>query len=57
MGQNEGLRIAVVGLGFGRIWVPAYRDHPDVKEVVICDVNKELLDHVGEEYGIECHRS
>ena len=43
-----GLRIAVVGLGFGAKFVPIYLDHPDVASVVICDKDEGRLQTVGE---------
>lgn len=46
------LRIAVVGLGFGDVFVPAYRDHPDVDEVFPVDVNEQRLRETCEKYGL-----
>jgi predicted dehydrogenase len=37
------LRVAVVGLGFGEEFVPIYRDHPDVEEVIPVDTDHERL--------------
>ena len=39
-----GLSVAVVGLGFGAEWVPAYARHPDVSRVAVCDLN-EVVDY------------
>ena len=47
------VRVAVVGLGFGSVWVPAYKEHPDVEYVAISDINEKLMDNVGNQYGIE----
>ncbi len=47
-----GLRIAVVGLGFGAKFVPIYLDHPDVASVVICDKDEGRLQTVGERFNI-----
>ena len=53
MTGNRKVRVAVVGLGFGRIWVPAYKGHPDVAYIAVCDTNKERLEAVADEYGVE----
>jgi len=50
---TSGVRIAIVGLGFGRSFVPIYQSHPNVKSVSICDANPEILTQVGDKYGIE----
>ncbi len=47
------VRVAVVGLVFGRIWVPAYKGHPDVEYVGVCDINRNRLEAVADEYDIE----
>jgi predicted dehydrogenase len=51
--SNGELRVAVVGLGFGAEFVPIYLDHPEVAEVVICDLNAERLQATGDRFGIE----
>ena len=51
--KTSGIRIAVVGLGFGRSFVPIYQCHPEVQSVAICDANAELLNSVGEEFGVQ----
>ena len=52
MTGGAGLRVAVVGLGFGAEFVPIYLDHPDVAEVAICDARPERLEHVGAKFGL-----
>lgn len=52
MGKSEGLRVAVVGLGFGAEFVPIYLRHPDVAEVAICDGRPDRLQAVGDRFGI-----
>jgi len=48
----SGLSVAVVGLGFGRAFVPIYQAHPNVDRVVLCERNAELLQQFGDEFGI-----
>ena len=50
--MTTGLRIAVVGLGFGAEFVPIYLDHPDVATVTICDKDETRLSAVGERFNI-----
>jgi len=47
------LRIAVVGLGFGRAFVPIYKAHPSVGSVAICDSNPELLREIGDQNNVD----
>ncbi len=50
------LRIAVVGLGFGKPFVPIYAVHPNVEYVGICDLNTELAALVAKENAVtRCH--
>jgi predicted dehydrogenase len=50
--QNK-IRVAIVGLGFGAEFVPIYLDHPDVQSVALCDANPERLCMAGERFGIK----
>ncbi|HEX3812407.1 MAG TPA: Gfo/Idh/MocA family oxidoreductase [Mycobacteriales bacterium] len=45
--------IAVVGARFGSEFVPIYRSHPEVGRVAIVDVSQQVLDDVGERYGVQ----
>jgi len=47
------INVAVVGLGFGAEFIPIYQRHPDANMYAICQRNKEKLDQVGDEFGIE----
>jgi len=53
MRGTNGLRIAVVGLGFGAEFVPIYRHHPAVESVAICDARSDRLARVGDRFGIK----
>ena len=50
--MESGLRVAVVGLGFGAEFVPIYLAHPQVQEVAICDPDPEVLATIDERFGI-----
>ncbi|MBV9847651.1 MAG: Gfo/Idh/MocA family oxidoreductase [Kutzneria sp.] len=49
----SGLRIGVVGLGFGTAFLPLYLSHPDVHGVAICDADPTVLGAVGDQHAIE----
>jgi predicted dehydrogenase len=52
MSDRNGIQVAVVGLHFGAEFVPIYQQHPDVAQVVICDLDEALLQSVGNRHGI-----
>jgi predicted dehydrogenase len=47
------LGVAVIGLGFGRSFVPIYQRHPEVGKVAICESNADLLREIGDQYGVQ----
>ena len=47
------INVAVVGLNFGALFAPNYLFHPNVNEVTICDLNRDLVKKVGERLGIQ----
>lgn len=53
MAYESGLRVAVVGLGFGAEFVPIYLDHPNVRSVAICDTDPDRLNGTGSQFQIE----
>ena len=50
--KNGKLKAVIVGLGFGGAFVPIWRDHPDVGEVGVCELDPKLRARVAAEYGI-----
>lgn len=51
------INVAVVGLGFGAEFIPIYQRHPDANMYAICQRNKEKLNQVGDEFGINVRYS
>ncbi len=49
------IKIALVGLGFGKEFIPIYQAHPHAEVFAICQRNKQTLDQVGEAFDIK-HR-
>jgi len=51
--MTDRVRVAVVGLEFGAEFVPIYQRHPQAEMYAICRRNQELLDRVGDQFGVE----
>jgi len=49
----EKVKVAVVGLGFGAEFIPIYQKHPDAECFAICQRNKDHLNEIGDQFGIE----
>jgi predicted dehydrogenase len=47
------MKAAIVGLGFGKLHLDALKKNPDIKEIILCDVNQELLKKTSEDYSIK----
>ena len=46
--SREKLNIAIVGLGFGKEFIPIYQNHPNTNMYAICQRTREKLDEVGD---------
>lgn len=46
------LRMGVIGLNMGRGHVKGFQSHPDADVVAICDINRQRLEAVGNEFGV-----
>jgi predicted dehydrogenase len=46
------LRVAIVGLGFGKAWARAMAWHPEAELVALCDVNRDAMEQIAEELGV-----
>ena len=46
------LNVAIVGLGFGKEFIPIYQQHPQTNMYAICQRTREKLDEVGNQYGV-----
>jgi len=51
--QQRRLNVAIVGLGFGKEFIPIYQRHPATNLYAVCQRTRALLDEVGAVYGIE----
>ena len=46
------LNIVIVGLGFGKEFIPIYQTHPNTNMYAICQRTRSKLDEVGEQYNV-----
>ncbi len=51
--QNGKLNVAIVGLGFGKEFIPIYQCHPQASMYAICQRTREKLDEVGDAFKVE----
>ncbi len=52
--KQTGLRVGVCGVGsFSRHFIPLFKAHPSVREVVLCDLDEEKLASRAKEFSIE----
>jgi len=52
MGQRK-INVAIVGLGFGKEFIPIYQGHPNTNMYAICQRTQARLDEVGDQFGVE----
>ncbi|UCD56500.1 MAG: Gfo/Idh/MocA family oxidoreductase [Candidatus Hydrogenedentota bacterium] len=50
--SKDKINIAIVGLGFGKEFIPIYQHHPNTNMYAICQRTKERLDEVGDQFGV-----
>lgn len=47
------LNVAIVGLGFGKEFIPIYQNHPNTNMYAICQRTRAKLDEVGDQYKVD----
>ncbi len=47
------IKVAIVGLGFGKEFIPIYQAHPNAEMYAICQRTREKLDEVGDQFGVK----
>jgi predicted dehydrogenase len=50
--NQKRLNVAIVGLGFGKEFIPIYQLHPAANMYAICQRNAAKLDEVGAQFGV-----
>src|SRR3989338_2243633 len=51
--MSKKLNVAVVGLEFGKEFIPIYQRHPHTNMAAICQRSREKLDKTGDDFGVE----
>ncbi len=46
------LRIGIIGLSFGKFFIPVYQRHPDVAEVCVCARTRETLEAIKTQFAL-----
>ena len=52
MANDQPIRVAIVGLGFGAEFIPIYQNYPGVELYAICRRSQKGLDECGDRFGI-----
>ena len=50
--STDKVNVAIVGLGFGKEFIPIYQLHPRTRMYAICQRTREKLDEVGDQFGV-----
>jgi predicted dehydrogenase len=50
---NGKINVAIVGLGFGKEFVPIYQCHPCSNMYAICTTTRSKLDAIGDQFGVD----
>ncbi len=50
---DKKVNVGIVGLGFGKEFIPIYQKHSNCGKIAICTRNPEKLKEVGDIFGIE----
>ena len=51
--ENNKVRVAIAGLGFGAEFIPIYQKYHQAELVAICQRTSSKLEAIGETFGIE----
>ena len=50
--SEKRINVAIVGLGFGKEFIPIYQHHPRASMYAICQRTRTKLDEIGEQFGV-----
>ncbi len=53
MSDVKKITVAIVGLGFGKEFIPIYQQHPNIDKVAICSRNSKTVNEVGDKFRID----
>ena len=50
---DQKVNIGIIGLGFGKEFIPIYQQHPNGGKIAICTRREDYLNEVGDQFNIE----
>ena len=50
--DQKKITVVIVGMGFGKEFIPIYLRHPNIKAVGICTRNQNTLDELAGKYNL-----
>ena len=53
--KQDRINVAIIGVGFGKEFIPIYQHHKNAGEIAICTRNPETLKTVGDQFNIAKH--
>lgn len=53
MNENKKIKVVLVGMGFGKEFIPIYQCHPNIKAVGICSRNEKDVKKIADQYNID----
>src|ERR1700751_4171449 len=51
--SDKHITVVIVGMGFGKEFIPIYQSHPNIKAVGICTRNKNTLQELASKYKLD----
>jgi predicted dehydrogenase len=51
--DHKKITVVIVGMGFGKEFIPIYQSHPNIKAVGICTRNQKTLDELAAKYNLQ----
>ena len=49
---DKKVNIGIIGLGFGKEFIPIYQQHPYGGKIAICTRRRDHLNQVGDQFGV-----
>ena len=50
---NKKVNIGIIGLGFGKEFIPIYQQHPNGGKIAICTRREQHLNEIGDQFKID----
>src|SRR5215218_852757 len=51
--MSEKITVVIVGMGFGKEFIPIYQHHPNIRAVGICTRNKKTLAELAAKFNLD----